>query len=128
MKTIFLILSLLVPAKAVQHTIEWDASMPGERVAQGYMLWERVSADATVLIATTDAETLKATGEFSPGQHTVFVTAFDELGQSDPSGTYTFTVVTRVLESSGDLGKWRVEKEFEEVVRQRRFYRVTDKP
>jgi hypothetical protein len=130
MKSLFLLLSALT-APAAMRTLEWDASPDHDRAA-GYAVWEITPDGADRHLADTGI--LEHTLDLSPGEHVIFVTAFDAQGfHSDRSNLLTLTVLSppsglrvRVaLQSSTDGETWTDEVAFIEDQERRKFYRAT---
>lgn len=113
---------LLLPCMSVQ-ALEVDLDWyPEDELSQGYHVMEKVSADGNRLITTVNGPA--ATINLGPGNHLIFVIAFNSGGSSPPSETLLITVEEKILEGSNNLGQWREIDRFEELVADRRFYRV----
>lgn len=117
----FLLLSCM-SVQAFEVHMDWH---PEDDLSQGYHVMEKVSAEGSRLITTVTGPA--AMFNLPPGNHLVFVIAFNSGGSSPPSETIPITVEEKILEGSNNLGQWEEMERFEELAADRRFYRVRTK-
>lgn len=115
--TAFLLTASLAPALEV--SFEWDHAYP--RPLE-YRLFVSTPEEER-LLSTVTGDITQASGNFGPGKHTVFVRAVYAQGQSQSEVLVT-EIVVRELWASDVLDNWRKVASFEELLTDRRFYKV----
>lgn len=119
MKTLllfFLFTVTLLPAVSI--TLEWDPSAGATK----YHLYEYFSSEP-VKIGESVFSKMDVL-DVPPGQHIYSVTAVNDVGESGYSNQVTAEIIVIEVESSRDLLTWTPKHRLEELVEQKKFYRV----
>lgn len=117
MKTLLCLL-LCLPLRAATVPLGWG---PSEGATKYFIYEHFVGEPAKVgesLFSQADVPGV------TPGTHIYSVTAVNEAGESGHSNTVMANVIVVNVESSLDLQTWTVKHQIEEVVVERKFYRV----
>jgi hypothetical protein len=111
------------PLRSVPVTAEWDRP-DGWSEGTIVLIYERLAADATRLVATSETAITTVPAEFGPGRHLIFAVARDEYGnESEPTEPVAFKIITLRHQASSNMKDWTdtaVTHELEQTARQYR--------
>jgi hypothetical protein len=122
MKMTVLSLGLVTAAaKAAIVNVQWEPSDPPPAYN---ILWEKTAGEPRQR-AFVEGSATSAGADFDAGEHTVYVTAVNELGYlAEPSNEVTFRVVRVILEASQDGTTWQAVGEYTALMLSREFFQT----
>jgi hypothetical protein len=107
---------------AVPVVVEYQSS-EGWTENTKVLVYRRIAADATQLLAVSEPGALTVAIELAPGKHSIFTVAQDVYGSSTPTDPLEVKIITLRHQASSNLSDWTdiaVTHELEQSPRQYR--------